>query len=118
MSAIEHLEVWAMYKRYWTEHNPSVTISVREDEWIEVANWVYRNWDIVGGLSFLPHSEHVYQQAPYQECDETTYRQFVADMPKNVNWAMLPAYEFEDTTVGSQSLSCTSGSCELVNIGG
>lgn len=117
LTAIEHLEAWLMYKKYWTEHNPSVTISVKEDEWIEVANWVYTHWEHVGGLSFLPYEDHVYQQAPYQECDETTYKQFVADMPKSIDWNMLSAYELEDTTAGTQSLSCTSGACELVNIG-
>lgn len=116
LSAIEHLNVWKVYKTHWTEHNPSVTINVKEDEWIEVANWVYENWDIVGGISFLPFSEHVYKQAPYQDCDETTYKQFFHDMPKNIDWSLLSAYEFEDTTTGSQTLSCTAGNCEVVDI--
>lgn len=116
ITAVEHLDLWLQYKRYWTEHNPSVTISVRENEWIEVANWVYANWDDIGGLSFLPFSEHSYRQAPYQDCDETTYKQFAADMPKSIDWSLLSAYEFEDTTAGSQTLACTSGSCELVDL--
>lgn len=117
LTAIEHLEIWKAYKQCWTEHNPSVTITVLEDEWIEVFNWVYHNWDSVGGLSFLPHTDHVYQQAPYQECDETTYRQFMADMPKEINWDLFGLYESEDNTTGAQTLSCTSSACELVDVG-
>lgn len=116
LSAVEHLEIWLAYKKYWTEHNPSITVSVREHEWIEVANWVYENWEDVGGLSFLPTDDHTYKQAPYQECDETTYNQFYHDTPKVIDWSMLSAYEQEDNTVGSQTLACTSGSCELVDI--
>lgn len=116
LTAIEHLEIWKAYKTCWTEHNPSVTISVREHEWIEVANWVYENWDFIGGISFLPYSEHTYRQAPYQDCDEATYNQFMADMPKNIDWSMLSAYELEDTTTGTQTLSCSAGNCEVVDI--
>lgn len=116
LTAIEHLEIWKSYKRYWTEHNPSVTISVKESEWIEVANWVYDNWDVVGGISFLPYSEHTYRQAPYQECDETTYNQFLADLPKYIDWSLLSAYELEDTTTGTQELSCVAGNCEIVDL--
>jgi ribonucleoside-diphosphate reductase alpha chain len=93
-----------------------VTISVREDEWIGVANWVYENWDCVGGISFLPYSDHTYRQAPYQDCDEATYKQFVADMPKSIDWSLLSAYEHEDTTTGTQTLSCTAGNCEVVDL--
>lgn len=116
LTALEHLELWKIYKTHWTEHNPSVTINVKEHEWIEVANWVYNNWEFVGGISFLPFDGGNYKQAPYQACDETTYKQFVADMPKNIDWADLSAYEFEDTTTGSQSLACVAGECEVVDI--
>jgi ribonucleoside-diphosphate reductase alpha chain len=116
LSAVEHLDIWLMYKKYWTEHNPSITVSVREDEWISVANWVYANWEDVGGLSFLPYDGGSYRQAPYQDCDEATYKQFLADMPKSIDWSMLSAYESEDNTVGTQTLSCTSASCELVDL--
>lgn len=116
ISAIDHLNIWKVYKEHWTEHNPSVTISVREEEWIEVANWVYQNWDVVGGISFLPFSDHTYKQAPYQDCDVTTYKQFEADMPKNIDWSLLSVYETEDTTTGSQTLSCTAGNCEVVDL--
>lgn len=116
LTAVEHLELWLAYKKFWTEHNPSITISVRESEWINVANWVYENWENVGGISFLPHDGGTYRQAPYQECDVTTYNQFVADSPSTINWSFLDAYEKEDNTVGSQTLACTSGACELVDL--
>lgn len=116
LTAVEHLEIWKAYKQHWTEHNPSVTISVRESEWVEVADWVWNNWDYIGGISFLPYSEHTYQQAPYQDCDETTYKQFLADMPKKIDWSLLSAYEQEDTTSGTQSLACVAGNCDVVDI--
>lgn len=116
ISAIEHLEVWKVYKQHWTEHNPSITVSVKEEEWISVANWVYENWEDVGGISFLPYSDHTYRQAPYEDCDETTFKQFHADMPKSIDWSLLSTYEMEDTTTGSQTLSCSAGNCEVVDI--
>lgn len=117
ISAIEHLEIWKVYKQHWTEHNPSITVSVKENEWIEVANWVYENWDDVGGISFLPFSDHTYKQAPYEDCDETTFNQFFYDMPNEINWQMLSVYETEDTTTGTQTLSCTAANCEIVDVG-
>lgn len=117
ISALEHLNIWRAYKQHWTEHNPSITVSVKEHEWIEVANWVYENWEDVGGISFLPYSEHTYKQAPYEDCSESTFRQFSADMPKSIDWSLLSIYETEDTTTGTQSLSCTAGQCEVISIG-
>ena len=116
LDAIDHLEIWKVYKQHWTEHNPSVTVSVRENEWIEVANWVYDNWDDVGGISFLPHSDHTYKQAPYQDCTELDYELMACAMPRPIDWSMLSAYEQEDTTAGSQTLSCSAGNCEIVDI--
>lgn len=116
ISAIDHLEIWKVYKQHWTEHNPSITVSVKESEWIEVANWVYDNWEDVGGISFLPYSDHTYRQAPYEDCDEATFNQFTAEMPKSIDWSLLSVYETEDTTVGSQTLACVSGQCEVVDI--
>jgi ribonucleoside-diphosphate reductase alpha chain len=117
LSAIEHLEIWKVYKTNWTEHNPSVTINVKEDEWIEVANWVYENWAFIGGIAFLPYDTGSYRQAPYADCTETDYRQFKADMPTEIDWEWLSDYEKEDTTVGSQSLACTANSCEVISVG-
>jgi ribonucleoside-triphosphate reductase len=113
LTALEHLEFWRIYKEHWTEHNPSITVNVREHEWIAVADWVYKNWDIVGGISFLPHSDHTYKQAPYTDCDEETYQKFKDELPV-IDWSILSMYEKEDNTTGTQSLACVSGSCDLV----
>jgi len=117
LSAIDHLEMWKTYREHWTEHNPSVTISVHEDEWVRVGSWVYDNFDEIGGIAFLPYSEHTYKQAPYQEINKDEYEEWSAKMPKNIPWQMLSLYEFEDGTTGSQELNCVAGSCEIVDIG-
>ena len=101
-----------MVKTHYTEHNPSVTISVGADEWIAVGNWVYDNWDIVGGLSFLPRSEHVYQLAPYEEIDKSTYDKLVKNL-KPIDFSQLVAYEREDHTENKKELACVSGTCEV-----
>lgn len=116
LSAIDHLEVWKVYRTHWTEHNPSVTINVKEDEWVDVAAWVYKNFDHIGGVSFLPASEHTYKQAPYQPISEKEYKESLAAMPKRIPWESLPLYELEDTTTGSQELACTAGACDVVDI--
>ena len=117
LSAIDHLEMWKTYRNHWTEHNPSVTINVREDEWLRVGSWVYDNFDSVGGVSFLPSSEHSYKQAPYQEITKEEYEKTLKEMPTTIDWSTLSLYETVDTTTGSQELSCTAGSCEIVNFG-
>jgi ribonucleoside-triphosphate reductase len=116
ISAIEHLEIWKIYRTFWTEHNPSITISVKEDEWFKVGAWVYENFEDIGGVSFLPHSDHSYQQAPYQECSKEEYEKLLAVMPAEVEWSDLYKYETEDKTSGSQELSCVAGNCEIVDI--
>ena len=116
LSAIEHLEMWKMYRNHWTEHNPSVTINVKEDEWVDVSAWVYKNFDHIGGVSFLPASEHSYKQAPYQPISEKEYKDALEIMPKNIPWSSLPLYEFEDTTTGSQELACVAGVCDVVDL--
>jgi ribonucleoside-triphosphate reductase len=117
LTAVEHLEIWKAYKTSWTEHNPSITINVKDDEWIEVASWVYDNWEYVGGISFLPYDSGNYKQAPYQDVSETDYKQWAAEMPKAIDWSWLSDYETEDMTVGSQSLACVANSCEVVSVG-
>lgn len=117
MTAIEQLELWKIYQLHWCEHKPSVTVTVREKEWPSVGAWVYDNFDLISGVSFLPHSDHTYRQAPYQECDEKTYLEFVDKMPKDINWKDLSFYEAEDTTSGMQTLACSSDGCEVVDIG-
>jgi len=116
MSAIEQLELWLMYQRHWCEHKPSVTISVKEDEWMEVGSWVYEHFDEVSGISFLPFSEHTYKQAPYQDIDAEQYKELKAQMPTKVNWELLREFEKEDTTSGGRELACTAGVCEVVDI--
>ena len=114
MTAMEQLELWKTYSESWCEHKPSVTISVKESEWVEVASWVYENFDSISGISFLPFSEHVYRQAPYQDCTKEEYNKALKTMPKNVDWAELSKYESQDYTVASQELACAAGGCEVL----
>jgi ribonucleoside-diphosphate reductase alpha chain len=117
LTAIEHLNTWLVYQRAWCEHKPSITVSVKEDEWMEVGAWVYKHFDEVSGISFLPHSDHSYKQAPYQEVAETEYLDLLAKMPSTIRWEDLSFYETEDGTSGTQTLACTSdGNCEIVDI--
>jgi ribonucleoside-triphosphate reductase len=113
MTAIEQLELWLTYQREWCEHKPSITVSVKEHEWPAVGAWVWAHFDEMSGVSFLPFSDHVYQQAPYQDCDRDTYDDLVAKMPKDIDWSLLAKYETTDMTEGAQSLACVSGACEL-----
>lgn len=116
ISATEHLDLWMAYQRFWCEHKPSVTIYVKPEEWDIVGNWVYDNFDEVSGISFLPHSEHTYQQAPYQDITSDEYNEWVKRMPEDVDWSMLSSYEFEDGTTGTQELACTAGACDIVDV--
>jgi len=116
LTAIQQLEIWLTYQRHWCEHKPSITVSVKEDEWMEVGAWVYKHFDEVSGISFLPYSEHTYVQAPYQEITKEQYEELVFKMPKTINWSALSMYELEDSTTGSQALACVSGECEIVDI--
>ena len=114
LTAIEQLDLWKIYQEHWCEHKPSVTISVKENEWMEVGAWVYKNFDQMSGVSFLPFSEHTYRQAPYQDCDREQYEKLLKVMPKDVDWGQLSKYETVDTTVASQELACSNGLCEIV----
>ena len=114
MTAIEQLELWLAYQRHWCEHKPSITVSVKEEEWPTVGAWVWEHFDEMSGVSFLPFSDHTYQQAPYQDCDQSTYETLLAKMPKNVDWAKLAEYERQDMTIGSQELACSAaGGCDI-----
>lgn len=114
ITAIQHLEIWKTLQEEWCEHKPSITVSVKEDEWMDVQAWVWKNWDILSGVSFLPHAEHTYKQAPYQEITEAEYHEWVQKSPAQINWAGLGDYEAEDNTVGSQELACVAGFCEIM----
>jgi ribonucleoside-diphosphate reductase alpha chain len=116
MSAIEQLEYWLMFQRHWCEHKPSVTVSVKEDEWMDVGAWVYKNFDEVSGISFLPFSDHTYAQAPYQDIDEAKYYALSHEMPDSIDWSKLADFEKEDTTSGGRELACTADACEMVDI--
>ena len=114
MSAIEQLEVWLTYQRHWCEHKPSITVFVKEHEWLEVGAWVYKNFDEVSGVAFLPHSDHIYKQPPYSPCSEEEYKEALSKMPKDVDWSLLSTLENYDMTVGSQELACSSSTgCDL-----
>lgn len=114
MSAIDALEIWKNLQDYWCEHKPSVTINVKEHEWLDVGAWVYKAFDNVSGISFLPFSDHTYQQAPYQECTKEQYDEAMSKMPKKIDWAKFAAYEQTDNTTGSQEYACAAGFCEIV----
>ncbi|CAB4139301.1 RTPR, ribonucleoside-triphosphate reductase, adenosylcobalamin-dependent [uncultured Caudovirales phage] len=116
MTAIEQLSLWLTYQRNWCEHKPSVTVTVRDHEWMEVGAWVYKYFDEVSGVSFLPHSDHTYQQAPYQDCSEREYLDALALMPEQIDWTKLSNYEKEDMTKSSQTFACSSGVCEIVDL--
>ena len=116
MSAIEQLEMWLAYQRNWCEHKPSVTISVRDSEWLDVGAFVYKHFDEMSGVSFLPHSDHTYQQAPYQDCTEREYKELSKLMPKRIDWSKLSEYEQEDNTVAMQTMACSGDVCEIVDL--
>jgi len=139
MSAIEQLELWKLYALHWCEHKPSVTISVKEDEWLKVGAWVYENFDVCSGISFLPFSDHTYQQAPYQDITEEEYNgkyqkisryvhvegkkegvlkslEIDLTLPESIDWKELETFETEDTTSGNRELACSADSCEVVDI--
>jgi len=116
MSAIEQLEMWLIYQRHWCEHKPSVTITVKEEEWMAVGSFVYEHFDEMSGVSFLPHSDHTYRQAPYQDCTKEEYEELEAKMPRSIDWSRLAQYESEDNTKGSQTLACAADGCEIVDL--
>ena len=111
MTAIEQLENWLIYQRHWCEHKPSVTISVKDDEWMDVGAWVWKYFDEISGISFLPHSDHSYVQAPYTDCTKEEYDALNKTTPKNINWESF--IEEDDNTIGAQTLACVSGACEI-----
>ena len=114
VTAIEHLEIWKNIQEHWCEHKPSITVNVREGEWIGVSSWVWDNFDILSGVAFLPYSEHTYRQAPYQECTEDEYNEFLKRMPGQIDWELLSQYEHDDNTTGSQEYACSAGFCEIL----
>jgi ribonucleoside-diphosphate reductase alpha chain len=116
MTAIEQLETWLTYQRHWCEHKPSITVSVRDHEWVSVGAFVYEHFDEMSGVSFLPHSDHTYQQAPYQDCGKSDYEELLSLMPTDIDWSKLTDYEKEDNTAGMQTMACSGDSCEIVDL--
>ena len=116
LTAIQHLDLWLAYQRHWAEHKPSITISVKENEWMAVGAWVYEHIDEMSGVSFLPYSEHTYQQAPYQEITEAEYNKLVVETPADLDWKWLEIYETFDATTSVQDLACVAGSCDVTDI--
>ena len=113
VTAIDQLELWKVYQNQWCEHKPSITVYYRDDEFLEVAQWIWDNFDLCSGIALLPYSDHVYQQAPYEHITEEKYEALLAQMPKDVDWTELEEFETEDNTTGSQELACVGGACEL-----
>jgi len=111
LTAIDHLELWMMYQKEWCEHKPSVTISVKEEEWMEVGAWVWKNFDDISGISFLPYDGGSYRQAPYEECTKEEYVKLLGNTPPKIKWNEL--VEVDDNVKGVQELACSSGSCEV-----
>jgi ribonucleoside-triphosphate reductase (thioredoxin) len=116
MSAIEQLDFILTYQRHWTEHKVSCTVTVKENEWMEVGAYVYKHFDEMSGVSFLPHSDHTYQQAPYQDCTRHEYEMLLSVMPDKIDWAKLSEYETEDTSKGTSTFACSGGTCEIVDL--
>jgi ribonucleoside-triphosphate reductase len=114
VGAMQQLELWKAYQNHWCEHKPSITVYYTDDEFLEVAQWIWNNFDLCSGISLLPVSDHVYQQAPYEDIDKAQYKDLLSSMPVDVNWEDLGMFEKEDNTTGSQELACTGGACEIV----
>jgi len=114
VGAMQQLELWKAYQNYWCEHKPSITVYYTDNEFLQVAQWIWENFDLCSGISLLPYSDHVYQQAPYEDIDAEKYDEMVASMPQGVDWDDLEKYEEEDNTTGSQELACVGGACEIV----
>ena len=114
----DHLDLWLTYQKYWCDHKPSVTINYNDEDFMDIGQWVYNNWDWVSGISFLPHTDHVYEQAPFEAISEEEYQNLIDTMPSTLDWSELSNYEKTDTTTSSHSLACSGGSCDVVDLVG
>jgi len=115
-SPIEHLDLWLTYQKFWCEHKPSVTINYTDDTFMGIGQWIWKNWEWVSGISFLPHTDHIYDQAPFEAIDQDAYIEMVKEIPHEIDWRELRNYEQEDTTISSQTMACVGGSCEIMDI--
>jgi len=116
ISALQQLEVWKVYQDYWCEHKPSCTVYYNDDDFLAVGSWVWQNFDDTSGISFLPYSDHIYNQSPYESISEDKYKELLDAMPKDIDWLKLQDFEEEDNTAGSQTYACTGGACEIVDL--
>jgi ribonucleoside-diphosphate reductase alpha chain len=116
VGAMDQLKLWEIYQDYWCEHKPSITVYYKDSDFLEAGQWVYNKIDKISGISFLPYSDHTYQQAPYEEITAEQYQEMLEAMPQDVDWSSLNVYEKEDTTTGSQTMACTGGVCEIVDL--
>ena len=116
LTAVEHLDIWKIYQNNFCEHKPSVTISIRDNEYPAVQAWIWDEFSNMSGVAFLPYSDHSYKQAPYTECTRREYEDMLSKMPPSIDWQKLSAYEFEDTTVGMQTLACSGDVYEVVDL--
>jgi ribonucleoside-diphosphate reductase alpha chain len=114
VGAMQQLELWKAYQNHWCEHKPSITVYYTDSEFLQIAQWIWDNFELCSGISLLPFSDHVYQQAPYEDITAEKYDELVAAMPVGVDWIELEQYEQEDNTTGSQELACVGGACEIV----
>ena len=112
-TALQQLRFWKIYATTWCEHKPSITVSIKEHEWLEVGAWLYKNWSYLSGIAFLPFDDHVYQQAPYTDINQQQYKEMLMTMPTDIDWTGLATYEKEDNTIASQELACVGGVCEI-----
>jgi ribonucleoside-diphosphate reductase alpha chain len=113
VGAMQQLELWKAYQNHWCEHKPSITVYYTDDEFLSVSQWIWENFDLCSGISLLPVSDHVYQQAPYEKITQEQYKEALDNMPKDINWEDLRHFEAEDNTTGSQELACVGGACEI-----
>ena len=113
VGAMEQLKLWKIYQDHWCEHKPSITIYYTDNEFLQVAQWIWENFDVCSGISLLPYSDHVYQQAPYEEITKEQYIEMLESMPVDISWEDLKGFEDEDNTIGSQEYACVGNSCEV-----
>ena len=116
LDPLDHLELWLEYQKNWCDHKPSITVSYSDENFLKIGQWVWENWDYVSGISFLPYSDHVYEQAPFEPIGPRDYNLLKSAMPDQIDWSQLASYETEDTTIQTQTLACTGGSCEVVDL--
>jgi len=116
LNPADHLDLWLEYQKHWCDHKPSITVSYTDKDFMAIGDWVWKNWDYISGVSFLPYDDNIYDQAPFEALTEYEYETLVLEMPLDLPWDKLTRYETEDHTTGSQELACHGGACEVVDL--